>query len=388
MGVTGLFLLSLFSTACVGRMVLPSFHWNQRNALFKKNQTPRRPCTEPAHLYVEPRAELYFICPHIVLDMAPSKDRLTRDTLYENIHLVSKTGYETCTVDLPNSLLVKCDKSERINQLKYEILIFNIVTWNDWQFLPNRTYYFIDTSNGTREGLDNKSGGKCKTHNMKLKITVCLPGQKCGKCENMCCEKPATKPPTTTVQTTAETTTTTVSSSSVKKSPPVHTSAPNKMKPTANSTTARTASEQAGTVFVATKQSNSTLLLSKVKDTQKVENPVANTMARSNCNGGKSDSLGYRILYVCVGIVCGIVISFLAFYVRRCCQTERNPSNCEKEAGSPRDSKVDRMCPRKRNSPRTDNVFARLQSVSSTASTGSSADTIPYEAGKLLPQHV
>ena len=66
----------------------------------------------------------------------------------------------------------------------------------------------------------------------------------------------------------------------------------------------------------------------------------------------------------------------------------RNPSNCEKEAGSPRDSKVDRMCPRKRNSPRTDNVFARLQSVSSTASTGSSADTIPYEAGKLLPQHV
>ena len=35
---------------------------------------------------------------------------------------------------------------------------------------------FIDTSNGTMAGLDRKSGGRCETHNMKLKVTVCFPG--------------------------------------------------------------------------------------------------------------------------------------------------------------------------------------------------------------------
>ena len=110
---------------------------------FQENSESKKPCTDPAHIYVRPRAEMNFVCPHIALDTAASKYRLHRYYLYENIHLVSKRGFDTCTVDLPKSLFMNCDKSERIYHIRYELMMFSIVMWNGWQFFPNNTYYFI-----------------------------------------------------------------------------------------------------------------------------------------------------------------------------------------------------------------------------------------------------
>ena len=110
---------------------------------FQKNPTQRELCTEPAHIYVEYGAELFFICPHVFLDVSQSEKRLTRETIYENIHLVNKDGFDSCKIDRSNSLLVECDKSSNVNLLKYEQVTFSRVNWNGWVFLPNNTYYFI-----------------------------------------------------------------------------------------------------------------------------------------------------------------------------------------------------------------------------------------------------
>ncbi|XP_031562702.1 uncharacterized protein LOC116298402 isoform X2 [Actinia tenebrosa] len=41
------------------------------------------------------------------------------------------------------------------------------------EFHKGKTYYFIDTSSGTENTVNNRNGGRCKTHNMRMKIYVC-----------------------------------------------------------------------------------------------------------------------------------------------------------------------------------------------------------------------
>ena len=50
----------------------------------------------------------------------------------------------------------------------------------------------LGTSDGTLAGMNNTSGGRCKTHNMKLKVTICTKGMHSDslsifKSDQFCC---------------------------------------------------------------------------------------------------------------------------------------------------------------------------------------------------------
>jgi hypothetical protein len=50
-----------------------------------------------------------------------------------------------------------------------------MLTLNCLILFISRILFIPATSNGSKDSLDNMSGGHCRTHNMKLKITVCRP---------------------------------------------------------------------------------------------------------------------------------------------------------------------------------------------------------------------
>ena len=158
----------------------PSVYWAPKNCRFNLNKPPN----SAYEFFVKPFGKLYFVCPNIALwnDMSSTGPQLSM--MYENLVLVDKTGYDTCTVNktgdpLLNRVILKCDGDA--SKLKYmqETFSRHRADQDRMKYYPGKTYYFISTSNGSKESLDNLSGGHCKTLNMKLKITVCKPEDSC-----------------------------------------------------------------------------------------------------------------------------------------------------------------------------------------------------------------
>eukprot|EP00112_Aurelia_sp_Birch-Aquarium-sp1_P013688 Seg2916.1 transcript_id=Seg2916.1/GoldUCD/mRNA.D3Y31 product=Ephrin-B2 protein_id=Seg2916.1/GoldUCD/D3Y31 len=384
--------------------IVPSFHWNYRHRLFQKNPKQRELCTEPAHIYVEYGAELFFICPHVFLDVSQSKKRLARETLYENIHFVNKEGFDSCKVDRSNSLLVECDKSSNVNLLNYEQVTFDRVNWNGWVFLPNNTYYFINTSNGTKASLKNKEGGRCKTHNMKLKVTVCDPAQGCSKCKDMCCEKPpTTRPPTTTPTTTPTTVTTTKITTTEQLTVPAindrngesgeETMARTKEDTNATTITSRPRTTQIHTtietVLASTQKTKieSNKISTKPSVTFKFGGEGNNTVEGKSLkstgtqSNSKHDPTEDRLIFIFSGVFIGIVISMLAVFAKRKYDKRKKPEQPSPPLmnGKYSPNPMKHLSPHLRSPQRgADAKFARLQSVSSTVSTTSNADSNGY----------
>ena len=158
----------------------PSVYWAPKNCRFNLN----RPPNSAYEFFVKPFGKLYFVCPNIALwnDMSSTGPQLSM--MHENLVLVDKKGYETCTINktrdpLRNRVILKCDGDA--SKLKYmqETFSRHRADQDRMKYHQGKTYYFISTSNGSKESLDNLSGGHCKTHNMKLKITVCGPQDRC-----------------------------------------------------------------------------------------------------------------------------------------------------------------------------------------------------------------
>ncbi|XP_041466477.1 ephrin-B2-like [Lytechinus variegatus] len=84
---------------------------------------------------------------------------------------VSYQGYEQCSLSARNRHLLSCNRPFVQNRLT---LLFQEHTPypRGPTFNHDEEYYFITTSNGTENGIDNTSGGLCATHNMKLRVYV------------------------------------------------------------------------------------------------------------------------------------------------------------------------------------------------------------------------
>lgn len=66
--------------------------------------------------------------------------------------------------------------------------------------------FFIATSNGTLNSLDNHNGGRCKTNNMRLAVTVCGANENCVQHNNLCKTPKASPKPVVVTMTTTTTT--------------------------------------------------------------------------------------------------------------------------------------------------------------------------------------
>ncbi|KAG8199321.1 hypothetical protein JTE90_011787 [Oedothorax gibbosus] len=139
--------------------------------------------------------QVNIICP--VYNPGTKDEDVERYIIYN----VSKEEYDSCRITNPASRIIAlCDKP---HQLMYFTITFRSFTPQPGglEFRPGQDYYFISTSGvGSDTGiLEQKIGGRCATHNMKVIFKVC-----CGPSK-----QPTTRllPPSTTTTTTTTTTT-------------------------------------------------------------------------------------------------------------------------------------------------------------------------------------
>eukprot|EP00057_Strongylocentrotus_purpuratus_P001588 XP_001200001.2 PREDICTED: ephrin-B2 [Strongylocentrotus purpuratus] len=84
---------------------------------------------------------------------------------------VSYQGYEQCSLSARNRHLLSCNRPYVQNRLT---LLFQEHTPypRGPTFRHGEEYYFITTSNGSANGIDNSRGGLCESHYMKLRVYV------------------------------------------------------------------------------------------------------------------------------------------------------------------------------------------------------------------------
>uniref|UniRef100_A0A0K0D4J6 Ephrin RBD domain-containing protein n=1 Tax=Angiostrongylus cantonensis TaxID=6313 RepID=A0A0K0D4J6_ANGCA len=108
---------------------------------------------------------LDIICPFY----EPEMDSTTAEQSI--IYRVSEHDYQNCILSPSARELGRCISPMRRDKVKVS---FRLMSPNPsaLDYRPGRTYYFISTSTGTALGLNNKYGGLCASHNLKMVIHV------------------------------------------------------------------------------------------------------------------------------------------------------------------------------------------------------------------------
>ncbi|XP_071489636.1 ephrin-B2-like [Diadema antillarum] len=91
---------------------------------------------------------------------------------YHKFTQVSSQGYRQCSLDAGRQRhLLSCNRPFVENKLT---LLFQEHTPypGGATFSHGENYYFITTSNGSANGIDNRSGGLCRSNNMRLRVYV------------------------------------------------------------------------------------------------------------------------------------------------------------------------------------------------------------------------
>uniref|UniRef100_A0A7I4YKS7 Ephrin RBD domain-containing protein n=2 Tax=Haemonchus contortus TaxID=6289 RepID=A0A7I4YKS7_HAECO len=93
---------------------------------------------------------------------------------YLKIHKVSALSYESCLLETQKTLVVTCDGSEASK--KPTIIgvrrLSPLPSSESILFEPGETYYWIATSSGEKEGINQAHYGMCAADNMRLVIHV------------------------------------------------------------------------------------------------------------------------------------------------------------------------------------------------------------------------
>lgn len=155
--------------------ILSSLYWSPLNPIFKTNATKN----------VLLGSRIYIVCPHTVLVPADVSKPLHVEDMFENVWIVDKEGYNSCTVNTTNPRHKHWLNCNATSTLRHRNIIFD--NWGSvdqgYIFDPGQEYYVIATSNGSMSSLNNLAGGRCSTHNMKMVFYVCRDKQdpKCNK---------------------------------------------------------------------------------------------------------------------------------------------------------------------------------------------------------------
>lgn len=135
---------------------LPHIYWNSSNPIFDISNTDHV-------ISVRLFDRVNILCP------APSQYP-TVPYEYTKLYAVSLEGYDICELQHEKPVGV-CQDPTRQSTISITFRDFSPLP-NAVEFQPGRSYYVISTSDGTKEGIDNRRDGLCKTKHMKLKFEV------------------------------------------------------------------------------------------------------------------------------------------------------------------------------------------------------------------------
>uniref|UniRef100_A0A8D0G967 Ephrin-B1 n=1 Tax=Sphenodon punctatus TaxID=8508 RepID=A0A8D0G967_SPHPU len=105
------------------------------------------------------------------LDIFCPKVEPSRPYEYYKLYLVKRDQAESCSTVMDPNVLVTCNKPEQDIRFTIKFQEFS-PNYMGLEFKRHQDYFITSTSNGTLEGLENREGGVCQTHSMKIVMKV------------------------------------------------------------------------------------------------------------------------------------------------------------------------------------------------------------------------
>ncbi|OUC43952.1 Ephrin [Trichinella nativa] len=98
-------------------------------------------------------------------------DTVTQDKAEHSIiYMVSKFGYDNCILD-KERIVGQCSSPYVDSIIKLTLREFTPMP-NGLEFKPGHNYYFISTSDGSAEGMHERSDGLCSFNNLKMLVHI------------------------------------------------------------------------------------------------------------------------------------------------------------------------------------------------------------------------
>lgn len=145
----------------VDALALPHIHWNSSNPMFKSS-------TNDLTIKVHMGDQIDFVCPF-------STDQKNIDFHeYYIIYEVAEDEYKNCYLhpDRKYNMVVNC--SDPIKRKRFTIIFEKYSpNPNGRDFKHGQAYYYISTSTGSKDGMNNLQRGACTDTNLKLVFQVC-----------------------------------------------------------------------------------------------------------------------------------------------------------------------------------------------------------------------
>ena len=140
--------------------------WNSSNIFFQ---------SKPSVFNVRLGDTIDFLCPHYNQSSAIE---------YNTLYLVSEIDYNLCFTENYQPL-IRCDQPYNSKRLIYTLSISKYLPYpNMPEFTDGQSYYFISTSNGQKQGINQKYDGLCRTKNFRLIVDVQKYYRRYSKNEN------------------------------------------------------------------------------------------------------------------------------------------------------------------------------------------------------------
>lgn len=170
---------------------LPPLYWNSSNPIFSQSNS---------EINVNLDDSIDFRCPFYPSGTSSSSYK------YYLVYIVTMDEYSQCRLDTPvrGTLVINC--SEPNTEQYFTILIRRFQSVPGMIDFPPGKYYFMTTSTGYLEGINNKENGACRSNNMRLVMTVRTPESQ-TPAPTQAPQNSSGPVPTTTTSTTTTTTT-------------------------------------------------------------------------------------------------------------------------------------------------------------------------------------
>ncbi|CAG5109547.1 Oidioi.mRNA.OKI2018_I69.chr2.g4067.t1.cds [Oikopleura dioica] len=156
--------VALACSAAQASRVKEEIFWNVDNFRFANSYS--------LDVNLEDKVDIY--CPQY--SSAAVDDRtetFSTDKHYQTIYMVDEESFNSCRLGDFRSFKKIMTCSQPVREKKFTVK-FQEVSPSPFglEFKPDVDYFFISTSNGDQATLDQKEGGVCSSHSMKMRISV------------------------------------------------------------------------------------------------------------------------------------------------------------------------------------------------------------------------
>jgi len=153
-----------FASAASASRVAEEIFWNVDNSRFANEYA--------LDVNLEDKVDIY--CPQYSSAAADDRtETFSSDKHYQTIYMVSEESFNSCRLGDFRSFKKIMTCSQPVREKKFTVK-FQEVSPSPFglEFKPDQDYFFISTSDGDLENLDQKAGGVCASHSMKMRIAV------------------------------------------------------------------------------------------------------------------------------------------------------------------------------------------------------------------------